>query len=81
MPSSSIGGGGVLARSSLRISFCARARSLARSLQGACFKKGHMAMVTELMPEGSVSDLLRNPKASISLLHKLSIARVSFAPK
>ena len=40
-----------------------------------------MAMVTELMPEGSVSDLLRNPKASISLLHKLSIARVSFAPK
>jgi serine/threonine protein kinase len=27
------------------------------------------------MPEGSVSDLLRNPKASISLLQKLSICR------
>jgi serine/threonine protein kinase len=44
-------------------------------LMGVCFRKGAMAMVTELMPEGSVSDLLRNPKANISLLQKLQIAR------
>jgi hypothetical protein len=44
-------------------------------LMGVCFRKGAMAMVTELMPEGSVSDLLRNPKANISLLQKLAIAR------
>lgn len=42
---------------------------------GACFRKGNMAMVTELMPEGSVSDLLRAPKVTISLKQKLAIAR------
>jgi len=42
---------------------------------GACFRRGHMTMVTELMPEGSVSDLLRNPKMGITVLQKLVMGK------
>jgi len=42
---------------------------------GACTEPGHLAIVTELMPKGSLYDLLHDPKIELSLLQKLKFAR------
>jgi len=34
---------------------------------GACTTPGHMAIVTELMPNGNVAQVLHNPKVEVSL--------------
>lgn len=39
---------------------------------GACTTPGHMAIVTELMPNGNVAQLLHNPKVEISLKRRYS---------
>lgn len=40
---------------------------------GACTEPGHLSIVTELLPAGSLHDLLHNPKIHISLLQKLKM--------
>jgi len=42
---------------------------------GACTEPGHFAIVTELLPGGSLHDLLHNPKVAISLLQKVRMLK------
>ncbi|PRP74643.1 SH2 domain-containing protein [Planoprotostelium fungivorum] len=42
---------------------------------GACTAPGNLAMITELMPRGSVYDLLQNKEAKISFQQRLSFAK------
>lgn len=42
---------------------------------GACTELGHLMIVTELMPKGSLHDLLANPKIEITLLQKIRMMK------
>jgi serine/threonine protein kinase len=42
---------------------------------GACTEPGNFAIVTELLPGGSLHDLLHNPKVAISLLQKVKMLK------
>jgi len=42
---------------------------------GACTKAGHLAIVTELMPKGSLESLLHDPKNNISLRQRLLMSK------
>mmetsp|Transcript_51753 Transcript_51753/g.129911 ORF Transcript_51753/g.129911 Transcript_51753/m.129911 type:complete len:515 (-) Transcript_51753:971-2515(-) len=42
---------------------------------GACTVPGHMAIVTELMPKGNLQALLHDPKAELSLLFRMRMAK------
>lgn len=42
---------------------------------GACTELGHLMIVTELMPKGSLGDLLANTKIEITLLQKIKMMK------
>lgn len=42
---------------------------------GACTELGNLMIVTELMPKGSLGDLLANPKIEITLLQKIKMMK------
>eukprot|EP00276_Gloeochaete_wittrockiana_P020233 CAMPEP_0184340384 /NCGR_PEP_ID=MMETSP1089-20130417/9072_1 /TAXON_ID=38269 ORGANISM="Gloeochaete wittrockiana, Strain SAG46.84" /NCGR_SAMPLE_ID=MMETSP1089 /ASSEMBLY_ACC=CAM_ASM_000445 /LENGTH=519 /DNA_ID=CAMNT_0026668183 /DNA_START=54 /DNA_END=1613 /DNA_ORIENTATION=- len=42
---------------------------------GACTEPGHMAIVMELMPKGNLETLLHDPKVSLSLFKRMTMAK------